>query len=158
MCFTTEQVNDDDDVLPFFVYGTLRRDQTNYHLLRGRVADEFAAYIEDYQLFSLGEVPMAIHREHCLVPTGDVLTVQGELIYPEPYRYTFIMELLDRLEGYAPDAPDDSPYWRVQQTVQLHRGGQVNAWFYQGNPRYLEPWHMPIPGGDWAAPRRVLQY
>ncbi len=151
--------NQDDDVLPFFVYGTLRRDHANYHLLRGRVVEEYSAYVEGFHLFSLGDVPMAIHTKDAPYTLSEPYpTVYGELIYPQPYRYTYILELLDRLEGYQPDDLHHSYYWRTRQTVTLHTGESLTAWFYQGNPRYLAVEHYPIPSGDWTTQERILDY
>ena len=71
-------------------------------------------------LFDLGFYPAAIpsHSGH----------VRGEI-----YRMTDappVLEVLDEIEGYRPDAPDSSLYTRIVTEVTVDDGSVVEAWVY----------------------------
>lgn len=151
MCSQT----DEECCLPIFTYGTLRPNQPNYCLFEGRIEAEQPAYIEGARLFCLGAYPMAIQDcpPDISRATFDQMSnrIYGDLIYPAQNCYHNLLRKLDQLEGFNPQNPQISLYWRIQRSVILYDGSQTQAWFYLGNPQYLRPWHDPIFNGDWVA-------
>ena len=134
------------DQLPLFVYGTLRRGQENYWLMRGNTVSEVSATIEQMALYSLRAYPMMVEGEG---------TVCGELITFHPRVYSRLLADLDQLEGYYPDR--DSRFRRVERCIRTASGSELLAWVYLGNPRVLadEP-HVAIQHGDWCKFRHDL--
>ncbi|MCC7448904.1 MAG: gamma-glutamylcyclotransferase [Anaerolineae bacterium] len=134
------------DQLPLFTYGTLRRGQENYMLLRGNTLAEIPARIEGVALYSLRAYPMLID--------GDGM-VHGDLMTLHPRIYSRLMADLDQLEGYYPDR--ESRFVRMQRVVRTEGGADVLAWVYMGSVRILdtEP-HVLIPHGDWCRYRHDL--
>lgn len=131
--------------LPFFVYGTLRPQEDNYHLLAGQTVKEISAHIVGFRLYSLGAYPMIIrtnHLEH---------VVQGVVVWVKPEVYSEVQKKLDWLEEYDPDDPQ-SPYQRMPETVILNPSTEsLTAWVYVGQPDFLRRVsHHLIGGGDWA--------
>jgi len=134
------------DQLPLFTYGTLRRGQENYMLLRGNTLAEIPARIAGVALYSLRAYPMLID--------GDG-TAHGDLMTLHPRIYSRLIADLDQLEGYYPDR--ESRFVRAQRVVRTEGGADVLAWVYIGNARILdaEP-HVLIPHGDWCRYRHDL--
>jgi gamma-glutamylcyclotransferase (GGCT)/AIG2-like uncharacterized protein YtfP len=134
------------DQLPLFVYGTLRRGQENYWLMRGNTVSEVPATIEQMALYSLRAYPMMVE--------GDSV-VHGELITIHPRVYSRLLADLDQLEGYRPGG--DSRFRRVERCVRTEGGSRLLAWVYLGERRVLETEaHVAIPHGDWCRFRRDL--
>ncbi len=130
-----------DDQLPFFVYGTLRPQEANYYLLKGQTVTEIAAQAFGVELYSLGAYPMAISA-----PADKV--IQGTLISVKPDGYSSLLQQLDWLEEVD---MANHPYQRVIYPIQLNSGATVQAWFYMGNPHFLQRvWHRLILDGDWV--------
>jgi gamma-glutamylcyclotransferase (GGCT)/AIG2-like uncharacterized protein YtfP len=128
------------EVLPLFVYGTLRNSQRNYYLLRGKTLSEVPATINNAMLYALRSYPMLMQ--------GDG-TVYGELMTLNPTLYVELMHQLDEFEGNTPQ--DNYLFRRVKQTVTLQHQEQILAWLYVGNPQYLSTVpHSLIPHGDWS--------
>lgn len=131
------------EVLPVFVYGTLRHGQHNYkRYLFDRTAAELPAIIlgELYEVRG-GGFP-------CMVDGRNL--VFGELMAIQPERYEATVRDLDRLEGYSEDEPERSMYHRRRSEVRLEDGSIVEAWAYYWNPRYASDMIGPrIKGGDW---------
>lgn len=140
--------------LPIFVYGTLRRGQANYFLLRGYTLKEIPASVTGMALYSLHKFPMIVEAEPESI-------VYGDLIVIHPGVYSRILADLDRLEGYDP-ATDSGLYRRIKRRIMLNPSAEAWAWLYLGNLEthsHLLP--ELIPDGDWAQfqrnrARRVL--
>lgn len=147
-----------DDLLPFFVYGTLCPGQPNYWLIRGRTLAERPGRVRDLCLFSVGSFPMAIARSqlpafvHPKQPLSEWL--HGYLMVPHPQHYARLVADLDQLENYFPGQLDQSEYHRVMCEVVQADQTITAAWIYLGNPAYLRPEMPLIPDGDWVAYRR----
>lgn len=137
-----------DDQLPLFVYGTLRRGQENYSLMRGHTLTEFPATLHGMALYSLYSYPMIVE--------GDS-TVYGDLVTLHPRVYSRLLEDLDQLEGYDPQQEQASRFRRVRRCVKTQSGLEVHAWVYVGQSSVLdrEP-HVAIVHGDWIRHRREL--
>ncbi len=134
------------DQLPLFTYGTLRRGQENYMLLRGNTLAEIPAQINNVALYSLRAYPMLLD--------GDG-TVHGDLMTLHPRIYSRLIADLDQLEGYYPDR--ESRFVRAQRVARTESGAEVLAWVYIGNARVLEAeTHVLIPHGDWCRYRHDL--
>lgn len=125
-----------------FVYGTLRRDQSNHRLLRE------AQYLgearlrergeEQPHMFSLGGFPAVVFQEpHPIQPPEPIV---GEL-----YSVTIDQfRALDRLEGYP------NFYGRTVVRPINEQGEVVSAWMYflPAGYRNLGAY---LPGSDWVA-------
>ncbi|MGH2690352.1 MAG: gamma-glutamylcyclotransferase family protein, partial [Actinomycetota bacterium] len=108
---------------PFFVYGTPRRGQGNYRLLRGRTVSEHPARLPGYALHAAGLPYVVAGRADDLVA--------GDLMFVRPSHYAEILGVLDQLEGYTPGRP--GLYERIAATARYRLGGQdraVEAWVY----------------------------
>jgi gamma-glutamylcyclotransferase (GGCT)/AIG2-like uncharacterized protein YtfP len=134
------------DQLPLFVYGTLRRGQENYSLLRGNTLAELPAFLEGMALYSLRSYPMIVEGES---------VVRGELLTLHPRVYIRLLADLDQLEGYIPGQP--SRFQRMERCIQTENGTRMLAWVYVGDVNILEheP-HVAIPHGDWCRYRHEL--
>ncbi|MGK5530018.1 gamma-glutamylcyclotransferase family protein [Streptomyces sp. URMC 129] len=134
--------------LPFFVYGTLRPGQVNHAwALRGRTAAEEPARLPGAVLYDGPGYPYAVPAPG----DGAGAVVSGELIHPLPDHYAEVLAVLDRLEEYAPGAPDNV-YERVAVDVLRAAGGTARAWVYLAAAPLaarLRASGTPIPGGDW---------
>ncbi len=134
---------------PFFVYGTLKRGQSNYtRLLAGQTINETRAWLPAAALYTAGPYPFLVQAVD-LTPPGSI--VIGELIEVLPERYPHVLALLDDLEDYVPGRVGNL-YERIVVTVQT-TSGLREAWTYiagaaveaairQGQLRF-------IPGGEW---------
>lgn len=145
----------DSDQLPLFVYGTLRRNQENYVLLRGHTLAEIPATITGMTLFSLLAYPVMIEGSEGDPAHAEASVVHGDLMTIHPRVYTRLLADLDQLEGYRPG--EDTFYKRVVRCVRTAGGTEVNAWLYLGERRFLQ--HVPhthIPHGDWSRFRHDL--
>ena len=118
----------DEGAIAVFVYGTLRRGQSNHHLLAGgRWGGE--QQLPGARLHNLGPFPMAI-----VTPDTAADAVQGELWWVD----AATLEQLDRLEGH--------PRLYERRPLTLASGQQ--AWVYLGRPRQVR--HAPpLPQGLW---------
>ncbi|GIM46649.1 putative gamma-glutamylcyclotransferase YkqA [Collibacillus ludicampi] len=121
-----------------FVYGTLRRHETNFHFLKN--AERVAAQCWTYgQLFNTGEGYPAM------------IESMTERVYGELYRVTpNELKALDQLEDYYGEGCHNL-YDRIRQTVYTDRG-KVEAFVYvwaQDNNSLKEH----IVSGDWKCYR-----
>jgi gamma-glutamylcyclotransferase (GGCT)/AIG2-like uncharacterized protein YtfP len=140
-------VVDNRAAVPVFVYGTLRRGQHNYRLLRGRTVAEHPAVLPDHALHDAG-LPY-------VVPGTAEDQVVGELMVVRPSQYAEVLQALDWLEGYRPGQP--SHYVRVRAAVQLLWEAQereVEAWVYLAGERFRPADATLVASGDWLAARR----
>ena len=134
--------------LPLFAYGTLRRGQENYALMRGHTLTEFPATLDGMALYSLYAYPMIVEGQGI---------VYGDLMTLHPRLYSGVLADLDQLEDYFPEHEQASRFRRVQRCVKTQSGLEVMAWVYIGHPSILqnEP-HTAITHGDWIRHRREL--
>ncbi len=135
-------VKSKQELLPFFVYGTLLPGQPNAYLWGEAVAAQQTAVLPNGRLYDLGSFPM-------LVEEGEE-AVQGMLIWVRPAEYTAVVASLDELEGYDPAQPLASAYRRVRRLVKGSDGRSIPAWVYVGHSAAL-PDMQPISGGDWVS-------
>lgn len=111
---------------PFFVYGTLKRGQSNYaRLLAGQTVSETPAWLPGAAIYTAGPYPFLV-RAVDLVPPGS--TVFGELMEVAPAQYQTVLALLDKLEDFVPGRAGNL-YERVVITVQT-ANGPCEAWVY----------------------------
>ena len=106
-----------------FFYGTLR---TEFHRRLQTGIDSKLTFVGRGSiqglLFDLGIYPAAV--------PGDG-RVWGEVF--ETDDPAFVLSSLDSIEGYRPDAPEQSLYTRVQKPVTLEGDRAVTAWVYLYN-------------------------
>ncbi|MDX2939662.1 gamma-glutamylcyclotransferase family protein [Streptomyces ipomoeae] len=150
-----------EQVLPFFVYGTLRPGEPNHDVfLRGRTSAEVPARMRGVVLYDGPGYPYAV--EHSgrseaggaeAGPGGGEAVVSGELVTARAEEYEELLRALDRLEDYAPGDPANL-YERVERTAVLSDGTPVRAWVYIAAPAVavrLRAGGKLIGGGDWRA-------
>ncbi|WP_408056420.1 gamma-glutamylcyclotransferase family protein, partial [Streptomyces mesophilus] len=132
------------EILPFFVYGTLRPGEYNHRrFLQGRIVAAEPARWVGAELYEGPGYPYAIESPG----TG---TVHGEIVTPAPQEYPQLLALLDRLEDYVPGDPDND-YERVARTVETATG-PVRVWVYVAAPAVaarLRAAGQVLRGGDW---------
>lgn len=126
------------DEYPLFVYGTLRRSQENYTLLRGYTLDEQPAWIEGYTLYVVNAYPAVSPGPH---------TVFGDLLRINPHVYDKVLARLDDFEQAA--------CWPKIGTLQRHlcqvktASGRGWAWLYQAAEARTLAAGQLVPSGDW---------
>ena len=123
-----------------FVYGTLKRGQSNHGLIAAAVRAAIPATVAG-RLYDLGPFP-------ALGPGDD--RVRGELLLIDPALLTSTLTLLDELEGFVPADPRGSIYLREVAPARTEAGETIAANLYRYNRgpaalRYL-------PDGEWAGP------
>jgi gamma-glutamylcyclotransferase (GGCT)/AIG2-like uncharacterized protein YtfP len=124
-------------MLPFFVYGTLRKGGSNYeYAFRNKVAKVEPAALHGVNMFEVGRggaFPAIV------VGKG---TVQGDLIHVQENEYYQILKRVDALES------EGALYERFTCTVELNDGSTAKAWVYVwcADPSAL---HKNIESGDW---------
>ena len=124
----------------FFVYGTLKRGQTNYPLIATAVRVATPATIRG-RLYDVGPFPALGEGEE---------PIRGELLTVDPADVPRLLALLDALEGYAPADPAGSIYLRRVVVAATADGREVAAYayFYNRDPAALRH----LPGGEWHGP------
>lgn len=126
--------------LPFFVYGTLRPEQGNDHCWQGyaRAVGDGLSHVNGFRLVHNGAFPYA------LPCPGDA--VVGAVIVPTDDTYEYVLDRMDRLEGYP------SFYDRVVVSVLNERTGKSRgAWMYTpARPADYERLRT-VPNNDWSA-------
>ena len=128
-----------------FAYGTLMRGFRLHHLIVEQ-AELVGEGTVNGRLLDLGSYPGAVREE-------------PGAIHGEVYRLSApaLLAILDREEGYRPDAPGQDLYLRHLTAVRLSDGREVTAWIYwYHGPRGRA---VPIPGGDYRqhVPARALR-
>src|SRR5688572_18370835 len=130
--YQTDQAVAEPEVLPFFVYGTLRPGQGNY-----RVAEPYVQHA-------------AVDAE--LVPENSEIV--GDLLYVGKDDYQDARWGMDRLEGISPLNNDLGHYRRIEVLATNKDGNTVRAWMYVGGKRVRDSLRngyagQPIITGDW---------
>lgn len=129
-----------DHLYPLFVYGTLRRGQSNHRLLVSRYEQIVPGWIEGVELYSMDTFPMLVEGRG---------RVRGEVVYlcSDADAYAAALAVLDRLEG-VDDA--DGPYRRVLKPVHMATGEETVAWVYMGRTELVRD-RLQVVSGDWVA-------
>lgn len=123
-----------------FVYGTLKAGQINRGLVAGFIESCEPASIPGH-LYDLGLFPALV--------IGDGV-VRGELLQLTEESMSAILGVLDRLEGYNPNAPERSMYIRSVVEVTTDSGGHQRAYTYYYNRDPLKL--RRLEGGEWTGP------
>ncbi|WP_316571419.1 gamma-glutamylcyclotransferase [Neobacillus sp. YIM B06451] len=124
-----------------FVYGTLRKGESNHHLLKNavRIAEQCwtngALFDTGYGYPALGLDPQA-------KVFGELYEVTAEELFR-----------LDRLEGYV-EGGTNNLYERVEQLVYTDKGAVTAYLYYAGGPDLLV---KRIPNGDWKEYRLIAR-
>jgi gamma-glutamylcyclotransferase (GGCT)/AIG2-like uncharacterized protein YtfP len=124
----------------FFVYGTLKRGQSNHQLIAGALRDVAIATVRG-RLYDVGPFPA--------LADGDD-RVYGEVLTIDPNTLPRLLAILDDLEGYDPSDPGGSMYVRrlVTATDAEARELVAHAYFYNRDPAAF----VHLPGGEWRGP------
>ena len=133
-----------EEVHYLFVYGTLR---TGFG---SPVRQEIKADVELIgdavtrgKLYDIGRYPGAVR-----IADNESGTIRGEVLrlrYPKK-----VLRILDQYEGYDPEMPAKSEYYRDQEPVRLSDGKEISAWVYWYN--------FPIEGKRRIRQSDYLQY
>ena len=108
--------------LPLFVFGTLRRGESNHHCLAGRYDRWLPATLHDFQRTT------AAHGFPQVVPSpGDRVT--GELFFICPTDFEETLHRCDILEDIPPGQLV-GPYYRRARVVVETTEGDFTAWAY----------------------------
>lgn len=110
------------DRLPLFVYGTLRRGESNHHFLVGRYERMLSAVLKDFRR------TVAAHGYPVVVPASGE-SVQGEVYFLRPDLYPATLQEIDRLEEIPDGATVGEFYRRAAVTVETPEGPHT-AWAY----------------------------
>jgi gamma-glutamylcyclotransferase (GGCT)/AIG2-like uncharacterized protein YtfP len=123
-----------------FVYGTLKRGQSNYALIAPSVRGALPATIRG-RLYDVGPFPALAHGAE---------TVQGELLLIAPEALADLLVVLDDLEGYDAADPTGSFYLREIVSATTAEGREHAAYAYFYNRDSAELRHLP--DGEWHGP------
>ena len=123
-----------------FVYGTLKRGQSNYSLIAESVREALSATIRG-RLYDVGPFPALAH--------GDDV-VHGELLLIAPEAMADVLVVLDDLEGYDAADPIGSFYLREIVTAITADGQEHAAYVYFYNRDAAALQHLPA--GEWRGP------
>jgi gamma-glutamylcyclotransferase (GGCT)/AIG2-like uncharacterized protein YtfP len=141
--------------LPFFVYGTLRRGCGNYEwALAGKTTAEAEATLSGGLMYDyMGGFPyVALTSDPEAIIVGEVMTIAEN-------RYTEVLRVLDRLEGYVPGRPQNH-YERIVTTVRLATGEPVEVYTYVASNQMAASGRLntlpAIPTGDWKTYHSAL--
>jgi len=137
------------DELPFFVYGTLRPNESNYYYTQGKTVSEQPAHVYGFAMYNLGTYPM-------IVPVNDSILLHGDLLTIASTHYQNVIRAIDRLEGYTPQKPDNNLYLRHAIDVTITESGNTQkAWIYVGSRHSIRASHPLIEDGDWVRYRKL---
>ncbi len=145
-----QEIRDEGERLPMFVYGSLRTGEFNWEkYLKGRTLKEVPAVMP-------GHVMFGATYPYILAAESDQKII-GNLVYLDPANYAEIMEAVDGLEGYDPETNQGDWLRVIREAVYTDPAGQeqrVRAWVYYGNPELLheEEAYTAIESGDWLNP------
>jgi gamma-glutamylcyclotransferase (GGCT)/AIG2-like uncharacterized protein YtfP len=108
--------------LPLFVFGTLRRGESNHHCLAGRYDRWLPATLRDFKRTTAAHgFPQVVRSP------GD--HVAGELFFIRPADFAETLRRCDVLEDIPPGQLVGAYYQRAQVVVQT-AAGSVTAWAY----------------------------
>ncbi len=123
-----------------FVYGTLKRGQSNYPLIAAAVRAASPATIRG-RLYDVGPFPALAHGDE---------TVSGELLLIASEALADVLVTLDDLEGYDVADPTGSFYLRGVVAATTADGREYAAYVYFYN-RETDGLHH-LPDGAWHGP------
>jgi gamma-glutamylcyclotransferase (GGCT)/AIG2-like uncharacterized protein YtfP len=121
----------------FFVYGTLKRGESNHDLIAAFAEAIVPASVRG-TLYDFGPWPAM---------TAGEATVYGELVHLDAQSVVTVLPLLDRLEEYDPRDEARSVYLRRVVTCWINRGDAVEAYtyLYRGDVQHCRRVHS----GRW---------
>lgn len=140
----------DTNILPVFVYGTLRAGLGNYeNILRGNTVHEAPATLSGATMLDAGGFPFVIRE-------GEG-TIIGEVMFLDEDYLDYTMGRLDRLEGFRGPGVQGNMYEREQAQVALTDGSTVTAWVYITSPGFRRHTDTmkTITTGDWMDSPRL---
>jgi len=122
------------NLIPVFVYGTLRSGQVNHYYISNSIFVGIAKSNEHYCMHA-NKIPFVSASQRVSQIKGEVYLVTESQL-----------SALDSLEGYRPEYLERSWYNREQMGVQLENGEQMNVYCYFNESNC----HLPIiPTGDY---------
>ncbi|GAC1408813.1 MAG: hypothetical protein NVSMB52_21630 [Chloroflexota bacterium] len=129
-----------------FVYGTLKRGQSNHEILTPFIRAIEPAWIRGL-LFDLGDFPALVEGEG---------KAWGDIVHVNHVDLPRLLGILDRLEGYHPEDEASSMYIRREVIVSTHTQQDERAYAYFYNPHHpalpLLSSLQHLESGDWSDP------
>lgn len=120
-----------------FVYGTLRKQQINHHMMKNYPCMQEDVWVYG-KLYDAGAgYPFLALNKGCEKVRGEVFEVPQAELY-----------LLDEFEDYIPDDPNSSLYMRVEVDVYDNNDHSTKAFTYVCNKE--EMLLHEIEGHDWV--------
>lgn len=136
----------DKEKYSFAVYGTLRKGQSAYHLLKGRTSAETKTQIPSYSMYLQ---PNITWLSYIIPSKTKTHTVVAERMEIKPVHYSATMRDLDRWERFNPNKPlANQNYHRKLVT---DKDGHI-SWAYVGSPKiasYLTKNGIRVASGDY---------
>lgn len=135
------------ELLPCFVYGTLRSGQGNYQwCLRGRTVSEQPATLTGGVMYDSGGFPYVVQTNEAT----DVIV--GDLMFLDPDLYADTANSLDGLEGFYAEGSRRNHYDRRIVTVTTEDGKQHRAYTYLVPEHHIaQVTRLPlIESGNWV--------
>lgn len=127
-----------------FVYGTLR---TGFkHAVKREIRNDVEWLGESSirgKLYDIGKYPGALR----VTDSGSGF-IKGEVLKMKHPKK--VLRILDEYEGFDPDAPVKSEYFRDQELIHLPDGKEIKAWVYWYN--------LPIAGKRRIRHKDYLDY
>lgn len=108
--------------LPIFVFGTLRRGESNHKYLEGKYVRWLPATLPGFRR------SVAAHGYPAAIPTSDSV-VTGELFFIDPVQYVETLAACDALEDLPPGELLGEFYQRARVSVETSEGTLL-AWAY----------------------------
>lgn len=134
------------DQYSFVVYGTLRKGQSAYHLLKGKTAEEKKTQIPSFNMYLQ---PNITWLSYIIPSKTKTHTVVAERMVIKPGHYKATMKDLDRWERFDPNKPmADQNYNRKLVT---DKDGHT-SWAYVGSSKvasYLTKNGIRVASGDY---------
>lgn len=129
--------------LRFFVYGTLKPGYVNYQrYCAGKVIDQQPA-------IALGHL-YALPVGYPAMTSGNTWIKGWLLSFTDPT----VLQILDKLEGYNPQQPEQQNHYQRQQTpvFAIDQSSLGSAWCYFMCPRQIQQMAgILLPKGEWSA-------
>lgn len=118
-----------------FVYGTLRKHESNHHLLKDTTPVALQAWTKG-SLFDTGAGYPALKESNKDIVYGELYLVSDEQL-----------RSLDQLEDYFGSGKNNL-YDRIKQWI-FHDTGKIEAYVYVISPKNENSLKAPIKSGDW---------
>ncbi len=123
---TIQEVYENEEFLPCFVYGTLKKKYHNHRLLDGNYEKYSEGHIKGYEIFSSSPDGQGIPAVRGSLNKNEI--VHGELYFIDKDKYISTLKNLDRLESYNPLKKEG--FYERNKIKVITDDGTFDAWIY----------------------------